>query len=75
MFLLNLDERYHSYLDGKKKLRIHGDEHRLRAYGYTDDGQTLDGYYLTTADHTSHYNKEAEFFRMEELKKVSQQGT
>ena len=72
MFLLNLDERYHSYLDGKKKLRINGDEHRLRAYGYTDDGQTIDGNYLTTDDHTLYFNKEAEFVRMESLDKLAQ---
>ena len=41
--MLNLDERYQSYLDGKKKLRIDGEEHRVIAYGYTDDGQTIDG--------------------------------
>ena len=70
--MLNLDARYQSYLDGKKKLRINGDEHRLRAYGYTDDGQTIDGYYLTTDDHTLYYNKEAEFVRMESLDKVAQ---
>ena len=52
MFMLNLDERYQSYLDGKKKLRIDGEEYRVIAYGYTDDGQTIDGYYLTTNDHT-----------------------
>mgnify|MGYP001171617931 FL=1 len=72
MFLLNLDERYHSYLDGKKKLRIDGKEHRVKAYGYTDDGQTIDGYYLTTEDHTLYYNKEAQFLRMESLDKVAQ---
>ena len=43
--MLNLDERYHSYLKGEKKLRIDGVEEKVVAYGYTDDGSTIDGYY------------------------------
>jgi len=30
MFMLNLDERYQSYLDGKKKLRIDGEEYKIK---------------------------------------------
>ena len=71
--MLNLDERYQSYLDGKKKLRINGEEHRVIAYGYTDDGQTIDGYYLTTDDHTLYYDKKEQFLRMESLEKVAQE--
>ena len=70
MFMFNLDERYHSYLEGKKKLRIDGEEHRVRGYGYTDDGKTIDGYYLTTDNLTLYYNNDAEFLRMEELQTV-----
>ncbi len=73
MFMFNLDQKYESYLHGNKRLRIDGQEHRIRAYGYTDDGKTIDGYYLTTDDHQLYYNNEAEFLRMEPLKKVSQQ--
>ena len=73
MFLLNLDERYHSYLDGKKKLRIHGDEHRLRAYGYTDDGKDIDGYYLITDNYTLFYNRNEQFLKMEALEEVAQE--
>ena len=46
--MFNLDERYQSYLGGNKKLRIDGVEERVKAYGYTDDGEKVDGYYLTT---------------------------
>ena len=70
--MLNLDERYQSYLDGKKKLRIDGEEHKVIGYGYTDDGQTIDGYYLTTNDHTLYYNKESKLLRMEPLEKLVQ---
>ena len=46
--MINLDEKYHSYLKGEKKLRIDGVEEKVVAYGYTDDGSSIDGYYLTT---------------------------
>ena len=49
--MFNLDQKYESYLHGNKRLRIDGQEHRIRAYGYTDDGKNIDGYYLTTDDH------------------------
>ena len=70
--MLNLDERYQSYLDGKKKLRIDGEEYRVIGYGYTVDGLCIDGYYLTTNDHTLYYNKESKFLRMEPLEKLVQ---
>ena len=37
--MFNLDEGYQSYLGGNKKLRIDGVEERVKAYGYTDDGE------------------------------------
>ena len=51
--MLNLDERYQSYLTGDKKLRIDGMEEKVVAYGYTDNGSTIDGYYLTTPNYLS----------------------
>ena len=42
--MFNLDERYHSYLSGDKKLRIDGVEEKVKAYGYTDNGKEIDGY-------------------------------
>ena len=49
--MFNLDERYQSYLTGDKKLRIDGVEERVKAYGYTDNGKDIDGYYLTTENY------------------------
>ena len=69
--MFNLDERYHSYLDGSKKLRIDGEEERVKAYGYTDDGKSIDGYYVTTENYTLFYNMEGTFKRMETLVKVA----
>ena len=69
--MFNLDERYHSYLDGSKKLRIDGVAERVKAYGYTDDGKSIDGYYVTTENYTLYYDMEGTFKRMETLEKVA----
>tara|TARA_B100000902_G_C26980009_1_gene749803 strand:+ start:390 stop:611 length:222 start_codon:yes stop_codon:yes gene_type:complete len=70
--MMNLDERYHSYLKGEKKLRIDGVEEKVKAYGYTDDGANIDGYYLTTENYMLYYTKDGSFKRMKALQEVSQ---
>ena len=40
--MINLDERYHSYLDGRKKLRIDGIEEKVKSYGWHCDGNDID---------------------------------
>jgi len=62
--MFNLDERYQSYLTGEKKLRIDGIEERVVAYGYTDDGSDIDGYYLTTKNYQLKYNLKGIFVKM-----------
>ncbi len=69
--MINLDDRYHSYLHGTKKMRIDGVEERVKAYGFTDDGSNIDGYYVTTENYTLYYNLEANFLRMEPLRELS----
>ena len=49
--MINLDERYHEYLQGNKKLRIDGVNERLQAYGRHCDGNDIKGYYLTTENY------------------------
>ena len=66
--MINLDQKYESYVkNGTKKLRIDGIEERVRAYGYTDNGKDIDGYYLITDNYTLYYNKDEIFLRMEAL--------
>ena len=69
--MFNLDERYHSYLTGEKKLRIDGIEERVVAYGYTDDGSDIDGYYLTTKNYQLKYNLQGVFLRMKALQEFA----
>ena len=42
--MINLDERYHDYLNGSKKLCIDGTDERLNAYGWHCDCNEKKGY-------------------------------
>ena len=73
--MFNLDQKYESYVrNGDKKLRIDGEEHRVRGYGFTDNGKEIDCYYMNTEKHTLYYNKKEQFLRMEALAEVSTGG-
>ena len=69
--MFNLDERYESYLTGEKKLRIDGIEERVVAYGYTEDGSDIDGYYLTTKNYQLKYNLKGIFVKMTAIHEMS----
>ena len=69
--MFNLDERYQSYLTGEKKLRIDGIEERVVAYGYTDDGSDIDGYYLTTKNYQLKYDLQGIFVKMTAIHEMS----
>ena len=72
--MFNLDQKYESYVrNGDKKLRIDGEQYRVRGYGFTDNGKDIDGYYLITDNYTLFYNREEQFLRMEALGKVAQE--
>ena len=72
--MINLDQKYESYVrNGTKKLRIDGIEERVRAYGYTDDGKDIDGYYVITDNYTLYYNRNEQFLKMEALEEVAQE--
>ena len=66
--MINLDERYHGYLNGSKKLRIDGVDERLNAYGWHCDGNEIKGYYLTTENYKLYYNMNEQFIKMEALR-------
>jgi len=66
--MINLDERYHDYLNGSKRLRIDGTDERLNAYGWHCDGNEIKGYYLTTENYKLFYNMNEQFVRMEALR-------
>ena len=69
--MINLDERYHDYLDGSKKLRINGVEERLQAYGWHCDGNEIKRYNMTTENYKLYYNMQEQFVKMEAIKEVA----
>ena len=70
--MINLDDRYHSYLHGNKKKRIDGVDEKVKGYGYTDDGKDIIGYYVTTENYQLQYNMDGNFLRMEALRELAQ---
>ena len=69
--MINLDERYQSYLDGNKKMRIDGVGERVKGYGWHDDGKEVVGYYVTTENYQLFYNMEGLFTKMVALRELS----
>ena len=70
--MINLDDRYHSYLGGNKKMRIDGVEERIKSYGWEDDGKDIIGYYVITDNYKLHYSKDGNFLSMEALLGLAQ---
>ena len=70
--MINLDERYHSYLDGSKKMRIDCMEERVKAYGWHCDGSDIVGHYVTTESYQLIYNMQGVFTKMIPLRELSQ---
>jgi len=68
--MINLDERYHSYLDGKKRMTIDGIAEKVKNYGYHCDGSSIVGYYVVTENYKMFYNLEGIFVRKEDLRPV-----
>ena len=66
--MINLDQRYHSYLNGSKTMRIDGVNEKVRAYGWEDDGKDIVGYYVNTENYQLHYSKDGNLLRMEALR-------
>ena len=53
--MINLDERYQSYLYGSKRMQIDGESEKVKAYGYTDDGTDIIGHYVLTENYKLQY--------------------
>ena len=70
--MINLDERYHSYLDGSKKMRIDGVEEKVKAYVWHCDGNDITGHYVTTENYQLTYNMQGVFTKMFPLRELSQ---
>jgi len=65
--MINLDERYHSYLHTDKKFSIDGMKEKVVNYGYHCDGNEIKGHYVTTDNHKLYYNMNGDFVKKEQL--------
>ena len=63
--MINLDERYHSYMNSHKRLNIDGSKEKVVGYGGNDDGKSIIGYYVTTENYQLYYNMEGNFLNKE----------
>ena len=69
--MINLDERYHSYLHGSKKMRIDGGGEKVTAYGWRDDGSSIIGHYVLTENYKLYYDMNGAFEKMKALRELS----
>ena len=65
--MINLDERYLSYLNTDKEFRIDGEREKVQAYGWHCDGNNIKGHYVTRESYKLYYNMEGIFIRKEQL--------
>ena len=68
--MINLDDRYHSYLGGGKKFTIDGVGESVKGYGWHDDGKEITGHYVITDNYKLYYDMDAIFVRMEALREL-----
>tara|TARA_Y200000002_G_C22291785_1_gene500753 strand:+ start:360 stop:578 length:219 start_codon:yes stop_codon:yes gene_type:complete len=65
--MINLDERFHSYLYSEKKFSIDGIQEKVIGYGYSCDGANITGHYINTENHKLFYDLKGMFVRKETL--------
>ena len=65
--MINLDERYLSYLHTDKCFNIDGVCEKVKGYGFECDSSGIAGYYVLTDRHKLHYNMDETFAYKEEL--------
>ena len=70
--MINLDQRYQSYLHGDKRMRIDGVAEKVTAYGYRDDGSSIIGHYVITENFKLYYDMDGAFIKMRALEEVAQ---
>ena len=68
--MINLDARYHEYLHSNKCFTIDGACEKVIAYGWTDDGLTIDGYYVLTNNYKLQYNMKEQCISMQQRIRV-----
>ena len=69
--MINLEEKFGSYINSSKVFRIDGVEEPVTGYGYNCDGSDIIGYWVNTRNYKLYYNMNEQFLKMEPLNEHS----
>jgi len=62
--MINLEEKFGSYINSSKTFRIDGVNESVTGYGYHCDGSDIKGYWVNTTHFKLFYNLNEQFIRM-----------
>tara|TARA_B100000427_G_scaffold15985_1_gene12515 strand:+ start:3797 stop:4015 length:219 start_codon:yes stop_codon:yes gene_type:complete len=69
--MINLEEKFGSYINSSKVFRIDGVNEPVTGYGYNCDGSDIIGYWVNTRNYKLYYNMNEQFLKMEPLNEHS----
>tara|TARA_B100000965_G_scaffold241967_1_gene203023 strand:+ start:1234 stop:1452 length:219 start_codon:yes stop_codon:yes gene_type:complete len=69
--MINLEEKFGSYINSSKGFRIDGVIEQVTGYGYHCDGSDIIGYWVNTRNYKLYYNMNEQFLKMEPLNEHS----
>mgnify|MGYP001170244735 FL=1 len=64
--MINLHQRYNHYLHSTRILNDHDVNERVIAYGWTDDGKSITGFYVLTETKKLLYTTKGELLSIED---------
>ena len=73
--MINLEEKYGSYIGSNKTFKIDGVDESVTGYGYHCDGSDIKGYWVNTTHYKLFYNLNEQFIRMVPLNDVENTTT
>ena len=68
--MINLEEKFGSYIGSNKTFRIDGVNEKVTGYGYHCDGSDIKGYWVNTRNYKLFYNLNEQFIKMVPLNDV-----
>ena len=68
--MINLEEKFGSYIQSNKTFRIDGVNEPVTGYGYHCDGSDIKGYWVNTRNYKLFYNLNEQFIKMVPLNDV-----
>ena len=62
--MINLEEKFGSYIGSSKTFRIDGVNESVTGYGYHCDGSDIKGYWVNTTHYKLYYNLNEQFVKL-----------